>query len=74
MFYFTTSCLLTFECEGTMHAEFNIVVSFTVLYLQFQHCAKDMSKVTAQPFILEYIFSPCHIGIYNTLCLTAQVI
>ena len=37
-----------------MHAEFNSVVLFTVLYSPFQHCATDMSKVTAQRTILEY--------------------
>ena len=37
-----------------MHAEFNSVVLFTVLYSQFLNCAKDVSKVTAQPTILEY--------------------
>ena len=26
---------------------------FTVLYSRFKHCAKDVSKVTAQPTILE---------------------
>ena len=33
--------------------EFNSVVLFTVLCSRFQHCAKDVSKVTAQPTILE---------------------
>ena len=30
---------------------------FTILYSLFKHCAKDMSKVTAQRTILEYIFN-----------------
>ena len=34
--------------------EFNSVVLFTVLYSQFKHCAKDVSKVTAQRTILEW--------------------
>ena len=45
--------------EGMMHAEFNSVVLFTVLYSRFKHCTKDVSKVTAQHTILEllmYIF------------------
>ena len=54
MFYFTASCLFTFVREGTMHTEFNSIVLFTVLYSRFQHCAKDVSKVTAQRTILEY--------------------
>ena len=53
--YSTGSCLFTFVCEGTMHVEFNSVVLFTVLYSQFQHCAKDVSTFTAQPTILELI-------------------
>ena len=38
-----------------MHAEFNSVVLFNVLYLRFQHCAKDVSKVTVQRTTLEYV-------------------
>ena len=38
-----------------MHAEFNSIVLFTVLYSQFQHCAKDVSKVTVQCTILELV-------------------
>ena len=53
------SCLFTFVREGTMHAEFNSVVLFTVLYSRFQHCAKDVSTFTAQPTILE-------LGLQNT--------
>ena len=34
--------------------EFNSVILFTVLYSRFQHCAEDMSKVTAQHTTLEY--------------------
>ena len=30
------------------------VTLFTVLYSRFLNCAKDVSKVTAQPTILEY--------------------
>ena len=56
--YFTASCLFTFVCQGTMHAEFNSVVLFTVLYSRFQHCAKDLSNVTAQPTILESVAMP----------------
>ena len=52
-YYFTASCLFTFVREGTMHAELNSVVLFTVLYWRFQHCAKDVLKVTAQRTILE---------------------
>ena len=52
-YYFTSSCLFTCVREGTMYAEFKSVVLFTVLYSRFQHCAKDVSKVT----ILEYCFS-----------------
>ena len=53
-YYFTASYLFTFVCEGTMHTEFNSVVLFTVPYWRFQHCAKDMFKVTAQHTILEW--------------------
>ena len=49
----TASHLFTFVREGTMHAEFNSVILFTVLYSRFQHCAKNVSKVTAQYTILE---------------------
>ena len=52
-YYFTSSYLFTFVREGTMYTEFNSVVLFTVLYLRFQHCAKGVSKVTAQRTILE---------------------
>ena len=52
-YYFTASCLFTFVREGTMHAEFNSVVLFTVLYWRSQHCAKDVFKVTAKRTILE---------------------
>ena len=31
--------------------QFNSIVLFSVLYLRFQHCAKDVSKVTAQSTI-----------------------
>ena len=51
---FTMSCSFTFIREGTMHAKFNSVVLFTVLYSRFQHYAKDVSKVTMQHTILEY--------------------
>ena len=37
-----------------MHAELNSVVLFTILYWRFQHCAKDVLKVTAQCTILEF--------------------
>ena len=50
----TVSHLFTFVREGTMHAEFKSVILFTVLYSRFQHCAKDVSKVTVQHTILEY--------------------
>ena len=52
--YSIASCLFTFVREGTMHPEFNSVILFTVLYSRFKHCAKDVSKVTAQHTILEY--------------------
>ena len=39
-----------------MHAEFNSVVLFTVLYSRFQHCAKGVSTFPAQPAILESVF------------------
>ena len=38
-----------------MYVEFNSVTLFTVLYSRFLNCAKDVSKVTAQPTILELI-------------------
>ena len=56
-YYFTTSCLFTFVREGMMHAKFNSVVLFIVLYWRFQHCAKDVVKVTAQRTILELFIS-----------------
>ena len=56
----TVSHLFTFVHEGTMHAEFNSVILFTVLYLRFQHCAQDLPKVTAQHNILEF-------DLYNVL-------
>ena len=37
-----------------MYVEFNSVALFTVLYSRFMNCAKDVSKVTAQPTILEF--------------------
>ena len=51
--YFTVSRLFTFVREGMMYIEFNSVTLFTVLYSRFLNCAKDVSKVTAQPTILE---------------------
>ena len=51
--YFTASRLFTFVREGMMYVEFNSVTLFTVLYSRFLNCAKDVSKVTAQPTILE---------------------
>ena len=45
--YFTASHL-------HLYIEFNSVTLFTVLYLRFLNCAKDVSKVTAQPTILEF--------------------
>ena len=51
--YFTVSRLFTFVREEMMYVEFDSVTLFTVLYLQFLNCAKDVSKVTAQPTILE---------------------
>ena len=50
----TARRLFTFVREEMMYAEFNSVALFTVLYSQFKHCAEDVSKVTAQPTILEY--------------------
>ena len=52
-FYFTVSGLFTFVRVGMMYVEFNSVTLFTVLYSRFLNCAKDVSKVTAQPTILE---------------------
>ena len=49
----TASHLFTFVREGMMHAEFNSITLFTILYSRFQHWAKDVSKVTAQRTILE---------------------
>ena len=46
--------ILPGQFKGTMHAQFNSIVLFTVLYLRFQHCTKDVSKVTVQRTILEY--------------------
>ena len=57
MFYFTVSCLFTFVREGIMYVEFNSVTLFTILYSRFLNCAKDVSKVTAHPTILEYIIT-----------------
>ena len=53
MFYFTVGCLFTFVRKRMMYIEFNSVTLFTILYLRFLNCTKDMSKVTAQPTILE---------------------
>ena len=53
--YFTASRLFTFVCEGMMYVKFNSVTLFTVLYSRFLNCAKDVSKVTPQPTILEYL-------------------
>ena len=52
--YFTASRLFTFVRERMMDVEFNSITLFTVLYSRFLNCAKDVSKVTAQPTILEY--------------------
>ena len=54
--YFTASSLLTFVREGMMNVDFNSVTLFTVLYLRFLNCAKDMSTFTAQRTILQYGF------------------
>ena len=51
--YFTASHLFTFVCEGMMYIAFNSVTLFTILYLRFLNCAKDVSTFTAQPTILE---------------------
>ena len=69
-YYFTLTCLFTCVREGTMHAEFDSVVLFTVLYSQFQHCAKDMSKVTAQRTILESTIEILCTYITSSLTLT----
>ena len=53
--YFIESRLFTFVREWMMYVEFNGVTLFTVLYWRFLNCAKDVSKVTAQPTILEYL-------------------
>ena len=53
--YFTANHLFTFIREGMIYVEFNSVTLFTVLYSQFLNCAKDVSKVIAQPTILEYL-------------------
>ena len=53
--YFTASRLFTFVREGMMYAEFKSVTLFTVLYSRYLNCAKDVSKVTAQPTILEFL-------------------
>ena len=52
--YFTASRLFTFVRRILMYVEFNSVALFTVLYSRFMNCAKDVSKVTAQPTILEF--------------------
>ena len=52
--YFIESRLFTFVREWMMYVEFNGITLFTVLYWRFLNCAKDVSKVTAQPTILEY--------------------
>ena len=51
--YFTASHLFKFVREGMMYVEFNSVTLFTVPYSRFLNCAKDVSKVTAQPTILK---------------------
>ena len=53
--YFTASSLFTFVREGMVYIEFNSITLFTILYLQFLNFAKDVSKVTVQPTILEYL-------------------
>ena len=60
--YFTANHLFTFVREGMIHAEFNSVTLFTVLYLQFLNCAKDVSKVTAQPTSLELLLTDNRMG------------
>ena len=52
------SCWFTFVREGMMYVEFNSVTLFTILYSRFLNCAKDVSKVTAQPTILESVLKP----------------
>ena len=53
--YFTASRLFTSVREGMMYVEFNSITLFTVLYSRFLNCTKDVSKVTAQPTILELL-------------------
>ena len=53
----TVSHLFIFVREGTMHAKFNSVVLFTVLYGRFQHCAKNVFEVTVQHTILELLIN-----------------
>ena len=55
--YFTAGRLFTFVREGMMYLEFNSVTLFTVLYSCFLNCTKSVSKVTAQPNILEYLLT-----------------
>ena len=49
--------MFTFVHEGTMYVEFNSVTLFAVLYTRFLNWTKDVSKVTAQPTILESTLS-----------------
>ena len=58
----TANHLFTFVCEGMIYVEFNSVSLFTVLYSQFLNCAKDVSKVTVQPTILEYVITDPKVG------------
>ena len=55
--YFTVNRLFTFVRKGMMYVEFNSITLITVLYSRFLNYAKDVSKVTAQPTILEYVFT-----------------
>ena len=74
----TVSRLFTFVREGMMYVEFNSVTLFSVLYSRFLNYAKDVSKVTAQPTILEYRnkrgeICSCYILFYHNLYYMLQM-
>ena len=66
--YFTASRLFTFVGEWMLYVEFNNVTLFTVLYSRFLNCAKDVSKVTAQPTFLECVTYIGNVPRYDLIC------
>ena len=55
-----------------MYVEFNSVTLFTVLYSRFLNCAKDVSKVIAQPTISEYVLLLATLSLPHTTMLVLQ--